>query len=40
MINYHAPVVYTNTMGLSRTLSLTLGGCTSLTHLAASFILL
>lgn len=38
MINYYAPVVYANTMGLSRNLSLILGGCTSLTYLAASFI--
>ncbi|KIN04762.1 hypothetical protein OIDMADRAFT_25390 [Oidiodendron maius Zn] len=38
MINYYAPVVYDNTMGLSRNLSLILGGCTSLTYLAASFI--
>jgi len=38
MINYYAPVVYANTMGLSRNISLILGGCTSLTYLAASFI--
>jgi MFS family permease len=38
MINYYAPVVYANTMGLSRNMSLILGGCTSLTYLAASFI--
>jgi hypothetical protein len=38
MINYYSPVVYANTMGLSRNLSLILGGCTSLTYLAASFI--
>lgn len=38
MINYYAPVVYANTMGLSRNLSLILGGCTALTYLAASFI--
>lgn len=38
MINYYAPVVYANTMGLSRTLSLILGDCTSLTYLAANFI--
>lgn len=38
MFNYYAPVVYANTMGLSRNLSLILGGCTSLTCLAASFI--
>lgn len=37
-INYYGPVVYQNTMHLSRTLSLILGGCTSLTYLAASFI--
>jgi len=28
MINYYAPIVYTNAMGLSRNLSLILGGCT------------
>lgn len=38
MINYYAPVVYQRTMGLSRTLSLILGGCTSLTYLVGSFI--
>ncbi|GAB7350276.1 hypothetical protein MBLNU459_g0917t3 [Dothideomycetes sp. NU459] len=38
MINYYAPVVYTNSMGLSRNLSLILGGCTSLTYFAGSFI--
>ncbi|TVY57074.1 Sugar transporter STL1 [Lachnellula cervina] len=38
MINYYAPVVYANTMNLSRELSLILGGCTSLTYLLASFI--
>lgn len=38
MINYYAPVVYASSMGLSRQLSLILGGCTSLTYLAASFI--
>jgi len=38
MINYYAPVVYANAMGLSRNLSLILGGCTALTYLAASFI--
>ncbi|RDW77152.1 hypothetical protein BP6252_05205 [Coleophoma cylindrospora] len=38
MINYYAPTVYANAMGLSRILSLILGGCTSLTYLAASFI--
>ncbi|KEF52075.1 uncharacterized protein A1O9_11701 [Exophiala aquamarina CBS 119918] len=38
MINYYAPVVYQNAMHLSRNLSLILGGCTSLTYLAASFI--
>jgi hypothetical protein len=38
MINYYSPVVYANTMGLSRNFSLILGGCTSLTYLAASFI--
>ncbi|KAG9081100.1 hypothetical protein FRC06_005826 [Ceratobasidium sp. 370] len=38
MINYLAPVVYQNTMGLSRNLSLILGGCTAITYLVASFI--
>ncbi|KAG8747057.1 hypothetical protein FRC10_002473 [Ceratobasidium sp. 414] len=48
MINYlvwflpksflNAPVVYQNTMGLSRDLSLILGGCTAITYLVASFI--
>ena len=38
MINYYAPVVYQNTMGLSRTLSLILGGCTSMTYLVGSVI--
>ena len=37
MINYYAPTVYQNAMGLSRNLSLILGGCTSLTYLVASF---
>jgi hypothetical protein len=38
MINYYAPVVYEQTMGVSRTLSLILGGCTALTYLAGSMI--
>ncbi|KAF8743193.1 General substrate transporter, partial [Rhizoctonia solani] len=38
MINYLAPVVYENTMGLSRNLSLILGGCTAITYFVASFI--
>lgn len=38
MINYYAPVVYTNTMNLSRNTSLILGGCTSLTYLVGSII--
>lgn len=38
MINYYAPVVYTNTMKISRNLSLILGGCTSLTYLVGSLI--
>ncbi|KAF8153924.1 general substrate transporter [Crassisporium funariophilum] len=38
MINYLAPVVYQNTMGLSRNLSLILGGFTAVTYLFASFI--
>jgi MFS family permease len=36
MINYYAPVVYQNAMGLTRNLSLILGGCTSLTYLIGS----
>ncbi|KAJ7055634.1 general substrate transporter [Mycena amicta] len=35
---YLAPVVYQNTMGLSRDLSLILGGCTAITYMLASFI--
>jgi MFS family permease len=38
MINYYAPIVYQNAMGLSRNLSLTLGGCTSLAYLVGSII--
>ncbi|PIL23206.1 MFS general substrate transporter [Ganoderma sinense ZZ0214-1] len=38
MINYLAPVVYQNTMGLSRNLSLLLGGFTAVTYMFASFI--
>ncbi|CAK5271861.1 unnamed protein product [Mycena citricolor] len=38
MINYLAPVVYQNTMGLSRNLSLILGGFTAVTYMVASFI--
>ncbi|KIJ61255.1 hypothetical protein HYDPIDRAFT_159851 [Hydnomerulius pinastri MD-312] len=38
MINYLAPIVYQNTMGLSRELSLILGGCTAITYMIASFI--
>lgn len=38
MINYLAPVVYQNTMGLTRNLSLILGGCTAIVYLLASFI--
>ncbi|KAI0717065.1 general substrate transporter [Earliella scabrosa] len=38
MINYLAPVVYENTMGLSRNLSLILGGFTAVTYMFASFI--
>jgi sugar porter (SP) family MFS transporter len=38
MINYYAPVVYQNTMNLSRNTSLILGGCTSLTYLVGSLI--
>ncbi|KAH7908841.1 general substrate transporter [Hygrophoropsis aurantiaca] len=36
--SYLAPVVYQNTMGLSRDLSLILGGCTAITYMFASFI--
>lgn len=36
--SYLAPVVYQNTMGLSRNLSLILGGCTAITYMFASFI--
>ncbi|KAI6869002.1 general substrate transporter [Hortaea werneckii] len=38
MINYYAPTVYQNAMGLTRNLSLILGGCTSLTYLLGSAI--
>ncbi|TDL25436.1 general substrate transporter [Rickenella mellea] len=38
MINYLAPIVYQNTMHLSRKLSLILGGCTAITYMFASFI--
>lgn len=38
MINYLAPIVYQNTMGLSRNLSLLLGGGTACTYMVASFI--
>lgn len=38
MINYYAPVVYQNTMHLSRNMSLILGGCTSIVYLVGSFI--
>ncbi|KIY62664.1 general substrate transporter [Cylindrobasidium torrendii FP15055 ss-10] len=38
MINYLAPIVYQNTMGLTRNLSLILGGATSVTYMLASFI--
>ncbi|KAF7557391.1 hypothetical protein G7Z17_g640 [Cylindrodendrum hubeiense] len=38
MINYYAPIVYQKTMGISRNLSLILGGCTSLTYLVGSII--
>ncbi|GME47149.1 Sugar transporter [Neofusicoccum parvum] len=38
MINYYAPTVYEQNMHLSRTMSLILGGCTSLTYLVGSFI--
>ncbi|KAF1353139.1 general substrate transporter [Delphinella strobiligena] len=37
-INYYGPKVYQETVGLSRNLSLILGGCTSLTYFAGSFI--
>lgn len=38
MINYYAPVVYQQTMRLSRTLSFILGRYTSLTYLVGSII--
>lgn len=38
MINYYAPVVYQQTMGLTRNLSLILGGCTALVYLGGSLI--
>lgn len=38
LLNYYAPVVYQNTMGVSRNTSLILGGCTSLTYLVGSII--
>lgn len=38
MINYYAPTVYQNAMGLTRNLSLILGGCTSLAYLVGSII--
>ncbi|KAJ5273766.1 hypothetical protein N7478_008891 [Penicillium angulare] len=38
MINYYAPTVYENAMGLSRNLSLILGGCTSLAYLVGSIV--
>ncbi len=36
--SYLAPIVYQNTMGLSRDLSLMLGGATACTYMVASFI--
>ncbi|PSS37449.1 hypothetical protein PHLCEN_2v656 [Hermanssonia centrifuga] len=38
MINYLAPIVYQDTMGLSRDLSLILGGATACTYMVASLI--
>ncbi|KAJ5621858.1 hypothetical protein N7528_005090 [Penicillium herquei] len=38
MINYYAPTVYENAVGLSRNLSLILSGCTSLSYLVGSII--
>ncbi|KAA1477575.1 general substrate transporter [Dentipellis sp. KUC8613] len=38
MINYLAPILYQNTMGLSRNLSLILGGATAITFMLASFL--
>ncbi|CAG9991117.1 unnamed protein product [Clonostachys byssicola] len=38
MINYYAPVVYQNTMKISRHTSLILGGCTAVSYLIGSFI--
>lgn len=37
-IDYYAPVVYQQSMNLSRNLSLILGGCTSLIYLLGSLI--
>lgn len=38
MINYYAPVIFENSMGLSRNLSLILGGCAQCTYLVGSAI--
>lgn len=38
MINYYAPVMFQQTMGLSRDLSMILGGCTMCTYLVGSAI--
>lgn len=38
--DYYAPVVYVNAIDVSRSVSLQLGGGTSLNYLAASFIYL
>ncbi|KAI1075786.1 general substrate transporter [Whalleya microplaca] len=38
MINYYAPVIFQNSMGLSRNLSLVLGGCAQCTYLVGSAI--
>jgi MFS family permease len=36
MINYYAPVIFQNSMGLSRNLSLILAGCAQITYLIGS----
>lgn len=37
-INYYAPVLYTDTIGMSRTTALILSGCTEIVYLGGSFI--
>ncbi|KAG7699352.1 hypothetical protein KL950_000791 [Ogataea haglerorum] len=38
MINYYAPIVYQNTMHLSRNTSLVLGGCCEIVYLVGAFV--